>query len=44
MIAVQIPECSKNICWKGQSYTNGGKIWQQEFDAIVGGYFLVFKF
>jgi hypothetical protein len=26
MIAIQKPKCSKNICWKGQSYTNDGKI------------------
>jgi hypothetical protein len=36
MLAIHFLGFSKNICWKCQNYIDGGRIWQQEFDAIVG--------
>ncbi len=41
-LVVQILRCFENIYWKGHNYTYGGKIRQQEFDAIVGEFFFNF--
>ncbi len=42
-LVVQIFKCFENIYWKGHNYTDCGNIQGEEFDAIVGDFFSVFK-